>query len=599
MTARRAHPGGCPRGGKALGPLALVTGLACAPSCGPGPTSAATPSSGPVYYVDGQGGDDSRPGTTPAQAWRTLGKANEVLRPGDTVVIAAGVYRQSIKPARSGTDGARITYRAAAGAAVAVEGVDLLFDLAGRSYVTIEGLTFRSPGYAWGRIVDGRRNEIVRSVFLAGSRTQAYIGLELSRATYNRIANSQFREWGDPVGSWGDAVRLTERADRNLVESNQFVNAGHSLLGIETSSNVVRENRFENVWEKGIDLAWRVSPPWAPGQEFVARRNVIEANQFVRCRLTADGQNGGVGIQLAAAETIFRGNVLAENDRAGVLANGWTDAPRVYGNRLYHNTFVDNGRAPGPISSGIATTQWGDRSVDVRANRFDNNVLYTTDAPYQLVLDLSPPAEYGLPFLASYRIGGNCVGPGSLIFIGSLDGADTVSRYAARYLLPGNREAAVQFADPAAGDYRLTAGSGCVDAAIPLTVTTSSGSGRTLAVADASYFSDGRGVVTGDTVAIPGSGTSTISGVDYEQNILILASDLEWQAGSPVFWGEYAGARPDAGAFEFGLATRRHRGQAAPLLSASAVSSGSSSRPGSGSSHANTARSTGPRSDRR
>jgi hypothetical protein len=554
-----------------------------------------------VYYVDGQGGDDSRPGTSPTQAWRTIGKANEALRPGETVVIAAGVYRQPIKPARSGSEGARITYRAATGAAVVVEGVDLLFDMAGRSYVTIEGLTFRSPAYAWGRIVDGQRNEIVRSVFLAAGRTEAYVGLELRRASYNRIANSRFKDWGEAVSSWGDAVRLTEGADHNLVESNELVNAGHSLLGIETSSNVVRGNRFENAWEKGIDLVWRVSPPWAPGQEFVARRNVIEANQFLRCRLTRDGQKGGVGIQIAAAETIFRGNVLAENDRAGVLANGWTDAPRVYGNRLYHNTFVDNGRAPAPISSGIATTQWGDRSVDVRANRFDNNVLYTTAAPYQFVLDLSPAAEYGAAFLASYRIGGNCLGPGSLIFIGSLDGADTVAAYASRYpdLMPGNREAAIQFADAAGGDYRLTAGSACIDAAMPLTVATSNGSGRTLAVADASYFSDGLGLVGGDTVTIPGGGTSTVAGVDYEQNILTLASDLQWQTGNPVFWGQYAGARPDAGAFEFGLAIRRNRGQAAPLLNATAVSSGSSSRPGSGSSHANTAGSTGPRSDRR
>jgi hypothetical protein len=201
MTARRAHPRSGPRGGKALGLLALMTSLACAPSCGPGPTSAATTAGGSVYYVDGQGGDDSQTGTSPAQAWRTLGKANEALRPGETVIIAAGVYRQSIKPARSGQEGGRIIYRAAAGAAVVVEGVELLFDLAGRSYVTIEGLTFRSPAYAWGRIVDGQRNAIVRSVFVAGGRTEAYVGLELRRATYNRIANSQFRDWGDATGS--------------------------------------------------------------------------------------------------------------------------------------------------------------------------------------------------------------------------------------------------------------------------------------------------------------------------------------------------------------------------------------------------------------
>jgi Right handed beta helix region len=556
ITARPAHRNSRPRGRRAFVPLALMTGLASAsaPSCRPGPTAAETRPPAPVYYVDGQSGDDNQSGTSPAQAWRTLARANEALRPGDTVLIAGGIYRQPIKPARTGRDGGRIAYRAATGAAVVIEGADLLFDIAGRSYVTIEGFTFRNPAYAWGRITDGQRNEIVHSVFVAAGRTEAYVGLELRRAAYNRIADNEFRSWGEAASSWGDAVRLTEGADHNLLETNQFVNAGHSLLGIETSSNVVRGNRFENAWEKGIDLVWRVSPPWAPGQEFVARRNVIEANQLLRCRLSPDGQKGGVGIQIAAAETIFRGNVLADNDRAGVLVNGWTDAPRVYGNRLYHNTFVENGRVSAPISSGIATTQWGDVSVDVRANRFDNNVLYTTHAPYQLVLDLFPGRGYGPAFLTSYRIGGNCLGPESLIFIGSLDGADTVAHYASSYpeLLPGNREARIQFANAGGGDYRLTTGSACIDLAIPLTVTTSSGSGRAVGVADASYFSDGQGVVPGDTVTILGSGRSTVAAVDYERNILTLTSDLQWRAGSPVFWREYAGARPDAGAFEFG-----------------------------------------------
>jgi len=567
MKIMAADNGGAPAAGRvprdlrarewvALLLLALMICVSAAwtPACTDGPTPAATAASAPVYYLDGQSGDDNQRGTLPAKAWRTLARVNEALMPGDTVVIAGGIYPQQIRPARSGGVGGRITYRAAPGATVILEGGGRLFDLAGRSYVTIEGLTFRNPGYAWGRIAGGQQNEIIRNVFVAAGRTEAYVGLELSRAVYNRIAGNEFRNWGDAASAWGDAVRLTDGADHNLLETNRFVNAGHSLLGIETSFNVVRGNRFENAWEKGIDLVWRVNPPWAPGQEFVARRNLIEDNQFLRCRQSSDGLAGGVGIQMAAAETIFRGNVLAENDRAGVLLNGWTDAPRAYGNRLYHNTFVDNGGFPAPISSGIATTQWGDVTVDVRANRFDNNVLYTTRAPYQLVLDLSPKTDYGPAFLASYRIGGNCLGPQSLITIESLDGAQTVEYYEGGYpeLVRGNRLAQIQFANAGEGDYHLTAGSACIDLAIPLTTTTSSGSGRVVAVADASYFSNGFGVVQGDSVTIVGSGPAVVVDVDYEGNLLTLASDIQWQAGSPVFWREFTGARPDAGAFEFG-----------------------------------------------
>ncbi len=523
------------------------------PSCGDGrPT--ATVEQASVYYVDGQRGADDQPGTSPAQAWRTLGKANASLKPGDTVVLSGGAYPERIRPARSGEAGQRITYRAASGAQVILEGEDLLIDLRDRSSVTIDGMTFRRPGYAWGRIEGGQHNEIVGGVFVAAGRTEAYVGLELRRTAFNRIVGNEFRDWGDPGSVWGDAVRLTDGANNNLLEANRFVNAGHSLLGLEGSFNVVRRNRFENAWEKGIDLVWRVHPPWSPNEEFVARRNVIEDNQFLRCRMSADGRSGGVGIQMAAAETIFRGNVLAHNDRAGVLLNGWEDAPRAYGNRLYHNTFVGNGGLPTPISSGFALTQWGNRTVEVTANRFDNNVLYDHEAPYELFLDLSPKTLYGPEFLARYRIGGNCLGPRSVITIESLDGPQAVEHYEQRYanIVTGNRLGRIEFVNAAADDYRLIRGSACIDQAIPLTTTTSGGNGRVVPVADASYFSDGFGVVQGDIVTISADGSANVVEVDYGRNLLTLSREVQWQAGSPVFWREYTGARPDAGAFELG-----------------------------------------------
>jgi hypothetical protein len=56
-------------------------------------------------------GDDSAPGTS-AQPWRTLQRAADVVRPGSTVVIAAGEYAGGIKINRGGTAAAPITFRA-------------------------------------------------------------------------------------------------------------------------------------------------------------------------------------------------------------------------------------------------------------------------------------------------------------------------------------------------------------------------------------------------------------------------------------------------------------------------------------------------------
>ncbi len=57
-----------------------------------------------TYYVDGSNPSarDTNPGTQ-AQPWKTIGKATGLVRPGDTVYIKAGVYRETIVLSKSGT----------------------------------------------------------------------------------------------------------------------------------------------------------------------------------------------------------------------------------------------------------------------------------------------------------------------------------------------------------------------------------------------------------------------------------------------------------------------------------------------------------------
>jgi hypothetical protein len=83
-----------------------------------------------TYYVDGSspGGDDAGPGTRD-RPFRTIGKAAEVLQPGERVVIAAGTYRECIRPARGGSGPDKmISYEAAPGAVVIVKASEVLRD---------------------------------------------------------------------------------------------------------------------------------------------------------------------------------------------------------------------------------------------------------------------------------------------------------------------------------------------------------------------------------------------------------------------------------------------------------------------------------------
>jgi hypothetical protein len=81
-----------------------------------------------TYYVDNgaANADDNGPGDQ-ARPFRTIGKAAQVLQPGERVVIASGIYRECVRPARGGTDPSRmISYEAAPGAKVYIRGSEVL-----------------------------------------------------------------------------------------------------------------------------------------------------------------------------------------------------------------------------------------------------------------------------------------------------------------------------------------------------------------------------------------------------------------------------------------------------------------------------------------
>ena len=104
-----------------------------------------------TYYVDGQAknADDNGPGTK-EHPFKTINHAAQVLQPGERVVIAEGVYREEIRPARGGTGpDAMISYEAAPGAKVVVKGSEVV--------------TGWHPSEGWNFGVDPQTHESVRA----------------------------------------------------------------------------------------------------------------------------------------------------------------------------------------------------------------------------------------------------------------------------------------------------------------------------------------------------------------------------------------------------------------------------------------------------
>src|SRR5579862_790797 len=76
------------------------------------------------YYVSPTG-SDSAPGTL-NQPFQTIQRAASVMVPGDTAYIRAGVYRETVTPANSGTQKARITFMPYNGESVIISVADVI-----------------------------------------------------------------------------------------------------------------------------------------------------------------------------------------------------------------------------------------------------------------------------------------------------------------------------------------------------------------------------------------------------------------------------------------------------------------------------------------
>lgn len=84
--------------------------------------SFATASFGREYYVAPSGSDVAE--GTKSNPFRTIQKAAGIMKPGDCCIIAPGIYRETVTPKLSGTQGKPIAFRASRGEAATIIGTD-------------------------------------------------------------------------------------------------------------------------------------------------------------------------------------------------------------------------------------------------------------------------------------------------------------------------------------------------------------------------------------------------------------------------------------------------------------------------------------------
>ena len=364
-------------------------------NCGPYPTPS-LPAPLRTWYVDGTNGNDSNNGTSLATAWKTLGKANGSVQPGDLVLVRGVFSGQAIRPAVSGTAANKIIYRVIPGdsARITIGTFDVAVWLDSREHIVVDGFEVHGVSNSVLMRFNSNHNWIQNlNIHDAG-------GIIISNGDDNRIEGTTITRVGSESANAGDAIFIQDGSDRNIVVRNTVSYAGHGTIWISFQSaseapandNVIAHNNTFNPWASGMGLNGK------------AVRTIVECN---RMHLSADGTGVNYargGLEIEGQDNIIRYNEIFRNGAFGITIQGRTFGgflQNASGNHVYGNTFWRNGNASIQFVQRDAGT--------VRNNIIENNIFWNDaglldqGTRYGVLLDMFnansdnilPPGDFG------------------------------------------------------------------------------------------------------------------------------------------------------------------------------------------------------------
>lgn len=312
-------------------------------------------------------GSDTHDGSSPAQAVRTIQRGATLAQPGDLVSIAAGIYRESVAVARSGTPAQPIVFRGAAGAVL--DGADAAiaagatwtnagngtwsratgFDTAlvvsdqGRlfPYTSLAALGTLSSGAPGGFYFDGSSV----SVKFSDGSTPAQRHLHVARLAAGfvvdglhdvRIENLEIRHYGSD--EYGKGIYLRHASDCRVAGNTIHENAATGVWLKGGERNLVEDN---TLYDTSIEN-W----PWEATHESSAQNNAvyftndIGRGNVVR-RNTIRGTYDGLHPCGDSAppdgfsnETEVYDNTLSHHNDDAIESEGYCSNLRLWGNRI-------------------------------------------------------------------------------------------------------------------------------------------------------------------------------------------------------------------------------------------------------------------------
>jgi len=351
-------------------------------------TALAGRAAGTEYHV-APDGDDAGPGTVGAP-WRTLAHAATRPAPGDTVWIHAGTYAEPLRPQTSGTAAAPITYAAAPGETVVLDGTGLdlgeftgLVAVVDRTDLVIQGLRVEhahSTDTTAGIFVHRAARVVVR-----GNRTEdtESSGIGVWQSTDVVV------EGNEVVLACNDGSQeciTIAQTDGFLVRGNHVHDSGPGSNGGEgidakdgaTNGRIVG-NHVHHIHRLGIYVdAWD-----KPTHDIEVVGNVVHD-----CRANGFAIAAEAGGLLERVRVV--NNVAYDNRNVGLTVAEWGEPVPAHPIRdvwIVHNTFAHNGETWG---GGVIVENAAAENVVIRNNVFSQNRSFqvaVAGAPPGLVVD--------------------------------------------------------------------------------------------------------------------------------------------------------------------------------------------------------------------
>jgi hypothetical protein len=541
------------------------------------------------YYVDGLKGIDSNSGTTIGYPWKTITKANNTLKAGDTLYIRSGTYNSQIKPVNSGTStSSYITYQRYPEDpewSVKITTSSYGAYLKEKSFIKFDGLYFFGTGSHW--IMAEGTNYCVFQNCKFYNTNNAYSGILIRNgSSFNKIENCIFEDspilsdinsctfWDsecqnafdanqplpgkcDCLTAPSDMVRIASETGNisygNIIDNNIFGKSEHESFSVttingEATNTVIRNNIINNTYHSGVSSYGR---------------GLIQGNTFNGCgsekekNPVKDGRTikNGAALYIMDNRAIIRFNTVINSDYGFYF--GAKTYEESYKMRTYNNTFYNN------LLQTLAT---GNGVRGYIENIFKNNIVFEDSNIRESNL-VGSLAGYNSQFINFYDglyltknywkrnsftpkkdtfyFKNQASTPRSLSYLSSNFSTEWHS---------DNFEANPNFKDAKNGDFNLTAQSNdMIDTGDWLTIiTTPSGYGTSFIVSDSGYFYDGWGIPgeTGDVIKTQNGNTTTIQAINYTTNSITVHPAIDFVKGEGLSL-IYSGTKPDIGAYEF------------------------------------------------